>query len=211
MTAERRKDGLVGITSIGGYRFTTTGLLGASKVGTDEVARGFPAWATLPSYQDLATARRWHFFFAWLFVLNGLVYLTYSLISGHVRADLVPSPSGLRHIGRSLLDHLRLRFPQGDEARHYNVLQKLTYLLVVFLLLPLVVLAGLSMSPGLDALLHPLLDLFGGRQSARSVHFIAAAAILLFVVIHVVMVLISGFINNMRSMITGRYDIGEER
>lgn len=207
MTAVRGDDGLVGTTTVFGHGFTATGLLGVSKVAGNEVARAIPAWATLPSGQDLATARRWHFFFAWIFVLNGLAYLTYSLASGHVRRDLIPSRTGLRHIGRSLLDHMRLRFPKGQAARGYNVLQQLTYLTVVFVLLPLVVVAGLTMSPAIDALFHPLLTIFGGRQSARTVHFVAAAAIVLFVVIHIAMVLVSGVINNMRSMITGRFKI----
>lgn len=105
-----------------------------------------------------------------------------------------------------LLDHIRLRFPKGEEARRYNVLQQLTYLIVIFVLLPLIVIAGLTMSPGLDALFHPLTALFGGRQSARTIHFIAATAIVLFFVVHLVMVVVSGVFNNMRSMITGRYD-----
>ncbi|HWG03783.1 MAG TPA: cytochrome b/b6 domain-containing protein, partial [Beijerinckiaceae bacterium] len=170
-----------------------------------------PSWITVPSEQDLATGRRWHFFFAWIFVLNGLIYLVSGFIAGHFRRDLVPAPSGLAHIGRSLVDHLRLRFPRGEEARHYNVLQQITYLVVVFLLLPGMVIAGLTLSPGLDSLFHPLLELFGGRQTARSIHFLFATFIVLFTIIHVVMVLVSGVFNNLRSMITGRYDIGVER
>jgi len=157
MTAEFHANGFAGITTILEQRLITTGILGVSKLHGEDVERAFPSWATVPSGQDLATARRWHFFFAWLFVLNGLVYLGYGLASGHVRRDLLPSFSGLCRIGKSLVDHIRLRFPQGDEARHYNVLQQLTYLIVIFFLLPVIVLAGLAMSPGLDALFHWLL------------------------------------------------------
>jgi thiosulfate reductase cytochrome b subunit len=208
IAADRRDD--VGIVTILGQRFTTTGVLGVSKAGGEQVVRAFPSWATLPSGQDLATARRWHFLFAWIFVLNGAVYLISSLASGHVRRDLLPSLAALGSLPRSLLDHIRLRFPRGEEARRYNVVQQLTYLAVIFGLLPIAVVTGLAMSPGLDALFHPMVDLLGGRQSARTVHFVAAAAIVMFVVVHVAMVLVSGVFNNMRSMITGRYDLGEE-
>ena len=170
-------------------------------------ARGFPSWITLPSYRDLATGRRWHFFFAWAFVLNGLAYLAYSLWSGHVRRDLVPSRPQLRNIGHDIVEHIRLRFPKGEEAKRYNVLQKLAYLAVIFVLLPLVVLTGLTMSPGIDAAFPFLVDVFGGRQSARTIHFLCATGIVLFVIVHVGMVLVSGVWNNMRSMITGRYRI----
>jgi thiosulfate reductase cytochrome b subunit len=209
MTAEPQGNGFAGITTILGHRLITTGILGVSKSEGEDVVRAFPSWATLPSGQDLAAGRRWHLFFAWIFALNGLVYLGYSLASGHVRRDLLPSFSSLRLLGRSLVDHIRLRFPRGDEARRYNVLQQLTYLLVIFFLLPVIVLAGLTMSPGLDALFHWLPDLFGGRQSARTMHFIAAFATVLFVLVHVAMVILSGVFNNIRSMITGHYNLGE--
>jgi len=210
VTAQERNARLVGVTTLAGTSFTTTGVFGVSKVAGADTPRAFPSWATLPADQDLATARRWHFVFAWLFVANGLAYLVYGLTSGHVRQDLLPSPRALRHIGQSLLSHVRLRFPRGEEARQYNVVQQLTYLAVIFILLPLVVVAGLTMSPALDALFHPLAWIFGGRQSARTVHFIAASFIVLFVILHVVMVILSGVYNNMRSMITGRFRLGSE-
>jgi thiosulfate reductase cytochrome b subunit len=201
---------LVGITNILGHWFNTTGVLGLSRDANGEPAeRGFPAWATLPGPQWLAMGRRWHFFFAWLFVINGAVYAAYTLLGGHLRRDLLPSGRDLAHIGRSLWDHLRLRFPKGEDAKRYNVLQKLAYLATVFVLGPLIILAGLTLSPRLDASFPVLLDVFGGRQSARSIHFLCAAALLSFVIIHLVMVLISGVWNNLRSMITGRYDIDE--
>jgi thiosulfate reductase cytochrome b subunit len=133
----------------------------------------------------------------------------YSAASRHLSRDLLPSKDELRHVGRSLWEHLRLHFPKGEEARRYNVIQKLTYLAVIFLLLPLVILAGLTMSPRLDAAFPVLLDLFGGRQSARTIHFIGATAIVAFVLVHLVMVVISGVWNNLRSMLTGRYAIEE--
>ncbi len=195
----------VGMTKIGSAFFETTGVLGFSG---NEV-RGFPAWATLPSYRSLADGRRWHFFFAWLFVLNGLVYLSAGLIGGHVRRDLLPARDQLtpRHLVREIADHARLKFPKGPAALRYNALQKLTYLAVIFGLLPVMVLTGLSMSPGMNAGLPWLPELFGGRQSARTIHFISAGLIVLFVLVHVVMVLVSGPVNSLRSMITGKFAI----
>ncbi len=211
MRAVERDDGsYAGRTTVGPWTFSTTGVLGLSGSGEDLESRGFPAWITLPSYRDLATGRRWHFFFAWLFVLNGLAYLAYGFWSGHVRRDLAPTRGELEHIGTSLSEHIRFRFPKGEEARRYNVLQKLAYLAVIFGLLPLVILSGLTMSPALDAAFPFLLDLFGGRQSARTVHFLCATGIVLFVLVHVLMVLVSGVWNNLRSMITGRYEIETE-
>jgi thiosulfate reductase cytochrome b subunit len=171
----------------------------------------FPWWLTLPSVQDLAAGRRWHFFFAWGFAINGAVYLLVSLLSGHLRRDLVPRRAELapRHLWHEIVAHARLRFPKGEEARRYNVLQKLSYLGVAVALLPLMVLTGLTMSPGMNAVAPFLLDLFGGRQSARAVHFITASLVVLFVLVHLAMVLLSGVWNNLRSMITGRYAIEE--
>jgi thiosulfate reductase cytochrome b subunit len=209
---EQREDGsYVGVVKVGGTAFETTGVLGLFKDANGELeGRAWPTWITLPSYRDLATGRRWHFFFAWLFVVNGLVYLGYSLASGHTWRDLAPSRDQLRHIGKSILEHARFRFPKGEEARHYNVLQKLAYLGIIFVVLPVTILAGLAMSPGLNAAFPITLDMFGGRQSARTIHFIGAWTIVLFVLVHVFMVLVSGVWNNLRSMITGRYAIEPE-
>ena len=205
MFAAERGGEAVGITKIGSTYVETTGVLGFSG---NEV-RGFPAWATLPGYRSLADGRRWHFAFAWLFVLNGLVYLSAGLIGGHVRRDLLPARDQLtpRHLAREIVDHARLRFPA---SRRYNVLQKLTYLAVIFVLLPMMVLTGLSMSPGMNAGFPWLPELFGGRQSARTLHFISAGLIVLFVLVHVAMVLASGPLNSLRAMITGKYAVAED-
>jgi thiosulfate reductase cytochrome b subunit len=185
----------------------------ASNFGSPFIAFGsgqsaaFPAWITLPGWQDLAQGRRWHFFFAWLFVLNGLAYVIYALASGRVRRVLVPTREQVRNIGHSILEHLRLRFPHGEQARQYNVLQKLTYLAVLFGLLPLMVITGLTMSPGMDARLHFLTAMFGGRQSARTIHFVTASAIVLFFLIHILAVLAAGPLTEMRSIVTGWFVI----
>ena len=212
MVAGEKAGQPVGVTILGGHMFPTTGLFGWSgKPGLAE-PRGFPAWATIPSYRDLADGRRWHFFFAWLFVINGLVYLAIGLINRHIARDLWPRGWQLRpaHVWREIVTHAQLKFPKGEAARSYNILQKGAYLAVIFVLLPLMVGTGLTMSPGFDAGAPWLLDVFGGRQSARSIHFICASLIVLFVVVHLVMVAASGTWNNIRSMITGRYAIEVE-
>ncbi len=174
------------------------------------IPRGLPHWATIPTHQDLAAGRLWHFFFAWLFLLNGLVYLVHGVLSGHFRRDFLPRWRQLREIGRTTFDHLRLRFPKGEESKEYNVLQKISYIGVV-ILLPLMLLTGLTMSPGVDSAAPALLDVFGGRQSARSLHFIFAWGIVAFVAIHLIAILAAGPINEIRSMITGRYVVEPER
>lgn len=181
----------------------------ASRFGHSLLAIHFPAWATLPSGQWLAMGRRWHFFFAWLFVANGVLAAVLALVGGHFRRDLVPSRDDLHQVGHSISAHIRLRFPKGEAAKRYNVLQKLAYVAVVCVLCPLIIAAGLAMSPRIDAGYPWLPELFGGRQSARTVHFICAFSLLAFAMVHVVMVVVSGVWNNMRSMITGWYDIGE--
>jgi thiosulfate reductase cytochrome b subunit len=206
-------DTIKGVTRIGSLSLNTTGVLGASTEDGELSPRAFPAWITIPSYQDLATGRRWHFFFAWFFVINGLVYLLYGLIGRHFRRDIVPTKDQLTpgHLAQEIADHARLRFPKGEKARHYNSLQKLTYMAIIFIILPLMVLTGLTMSPGFNAIFPWLLDVFGGRQSARTLHFIAASLIVIFVIVHIVMVLVSGVWNNLRSMITGYYALKFEQ
>lgn len=199
---------LVGTTRIGRHVFTTTGVLGVSK-GTDGTpdVRGFPSWLTVPGPAWLAMGRRWHFFFAWVFVLNGLCYIGYSLARRHLQRDLWPTLGDWRGIGRSILDHIRFRHPHGEAALRYNILQRLAYLIVIFAFGVGIVLMGLAMSPRLDAVLSPLVEAVGGRQSARTIHFIIAWAFVAFVLIHVFEVLISGVVNQLRGMITGYYKV----
>lgn len=196
-----------GMTRIGRHTFDTTGVLGASKVDGEWTSRGFPAWATIPGPGWLAMGRRWHFFFAWLFVANGIAYVGWSIATRHLARDLVPTRRDWRGIGRSIVDHLRLRHPQGDEALRYNVLQRLAYLVVIFVFGGGIVLMGLAMSPRMDAVLHGLVDLVGGRQSARTIHFVIAMGFVAFVLIHVAEVFLSGPINQLRGMLTGWYRV----
>jgi thiosulfate reductase cytochrome b subunit len=195
--AEETREGLRGHTEILGVKLDTTGLLGVS----DDEARAFPAWATIPSNQDLSSGRIVHFFFAWLLLATLLLWALASLLNGHVR-QLIPTPDDIRDIPRDVADHARGRFHHG---RNYSILQKLAYASVLFVLFPLIVLTGLTMSPAMNAALPWLIDLFGGRQTARTIHFIAMALLVGFFVIHMAMVLLAGPLNELRSMVTGWY------
>lgn len=139
-----------GITQVGPWHFDTTGVLGWSKQQGEYVARGWPSWITIPSFQDLADARHWHFLFAWLLVLNGLAYLVWGLLSRHLLKDIVPTVGDIRALPRSLLDHIRFRHPTGEAAKRYNPLQRLAYVGVIVLIATMVA-TGLTMSPGFDA------------------------------------------------------------
>jgi len=212
MTATQQADGsLRGITQIGSRQFDTTGVFGVSNVDGAPGARGFPSWATIPGPQWLAMGRLYHFFFAWLFAANGVLFAVWAFGSGHFARDLLPRRQDIAHLPREIVDHARLKFAHGEAAKRYNALQKLTYFLVIFGLGPLVVLTGLTMSPTLDAAFPFLPAIFGGRQTARTIHFLCAFSFFGFFVIHIVMVILSGTWNNLRSMITGRYAIEEER
>lgn len=190
-------DALRGVTRIFGAEFDTTGFLGVS--GGD--ARAIPAALTIPSYQSLATGRVIHFFFAWVLVGTLTVWLAASALNGHLR-QLVPTLADLRALPRDLVDHARLRFHHGAD---YNVLQKLAYASVLFVALPLMILTGLSMSPGFNAAAPWVLDLFQGRQTARTIHFLTMLALLGFFTVHMAMILLAGPLNEMRSIVTGWY------
>lgn len=209
MTAAEGDDELKGYTFIGRHRFDTTGLFGASDVNGIREARGFPAWATLPGPQWLAMGRLWHFAAAWLFAINGLLFASWAVWRGHLRRDLLPTRADLKALPHAIANHLRLVFPKGDAALHYNPLQKLSYFAVIFGLGPLVLLTGLTMSPTMNAAFPELLWLFGGRQTARTIHFLCAFSFLAFFIVHIVMVVLSGAWTNVRSMITGRAVIEE--
>ena len=200
--------GNTGFVEFAGFRVETTGVLGIWTDSEGEVKRrAFPHWATIPSSYDLQAARRWHFTFAWILAVALTLYMLRSLWNGHVRKDLQIhkrewSP---RHIWHDIREHAHLRFPTGEDARHYNILQKISYIGVIFILLPLIIFTGLTMSPAMNAGWPWLLDLFGGRQSARSLHFIAAFLLVAFFFVHIAMVILAGPVNEVRSMITGKY------
>jgi thiosulfate reductase cytochrome b subunit len=163
---------------------------------------GFPSWLTLPSTQDLATGRVIHFFFAWIFVATLVVWLITSLLNRHLRKDLLPNAKDAQNFMPDIRDHLRLKL---HHTVRYSPLQKLAYVGVLFVLFPLIILTGLSMSPGMNAVLPWLPEFFGGRQSARTIHFIVMAMLVGFFIVHMAMIILAGPLNEIRSIITGRY------
>lgn len=200
--AENTPDGPRGYTTIFGNKFDTTGVLGMSGPEARPQFIGFPGWATIPSFRDLATGRVVHFFFAWIFVGTLAVWLITSLANRHLWRDIILKPRDLRELPGDIVAHLRFRFTHG---RRYSPIQKLTYFVVLVILFPLIILTGLTMSPGMNAAWPWLLDIFGGRQSARTLHFVVMALLVLFFLVHVIMVVLAGPINELRSMITGYY------
>ncbi|MDT0508212.1 cytochrome b/b6 domain-containing protein [Novosphingobium sp. MMS21-SN21R] len=201
--------GQEGYLYLAGLEIPTTGFLG----WTEHSIRAFPPLVTIPSYYSLAEGRQWHFFFAWVLVVSLIAFVIYSIFSKHLSRDLAlkREERGLSHLWVDIKSHARLRFPTGEAARSYNALQKIAYLSVIFVLIPLVVLTGMTMSPTLNAAFPFLLDVFGGRQSARSIHFLCAAGLCAFIFIHLLMVVLAGPINELRSMITGWYRLPAPR
>ena len=171
------------------------------------ISGGVPWQFTLPGMRDLGTGRNWHFFFAWALVLNGVVYLAFNIFNRHFQRDILPKTDELKpaHLWEEVVHHAQFKRITGAAAKNYNTLQKLAYVAVIFVLFPLIILTGLTMSPGFNAIAPILLDIFGGRQSARSLHFIAANLLVAFLVIHLIEVVVAGAWNEIRSMITGKF------
>jgi thiosulfate reductase cytochrome b subunit len=179
-------------------------------------ALGASALLELPlpvNTEQTGWGRNLHFLAAWILVIAGGVYLAIGFLGGHVRRDLLPARDQLRsdHLAREFGDHLALRPARGAQARRYNALQKVAYLAVIFLLFPVMVLTGLTMSPGVTTAFPELFTLFGGRHSARTIHFFAGSLLVLFLVVHVAQVFVGGAWNLTRSMITGRYALPPEK
>ncbi len=201
--AERAEGGrIIGVTTVFGHRFDTTGFLGASGDPQNPAIRAIPSWATIPSHYDLATGRVVHFFFAWMLVATMLAWFVASLSNGHLWRDILPKGRDVKNLPRDIADHARFRFHHG---RSYNVLQKFAYGGLLIIVIPLIIATGLTMSPGVDASWPWLLDVFGGRQTARTIHFICMVLIVLFFVVHIAMVLAAGPVNELRSIVTGWY------
>ncbi len=163
---------------------------------------GFPTWATIPSNQDLATGRVMHFFFAWILVVTLLAWLIASLRNRHIKKDLLPTAKDAQNFTADIKDHLKLNLVH---TVRYSPLQKLAYGGVLFVLFPLIILTGLCMSPGMNAALPWLPELFGGRQTARTIHFGVMVLFAAFFVVHIAMILLAGPTNELRSIITGKY------
>jgi thiosulfate reductase cytochrome b subunit len=157
-------------------------------------------------------SRYLHFQAAWIAVLTGLLYSISLLVTGHLRKDLLPRKGDLswRVLSREIVDHLRFKRPSGADAWSYNVLQRLTYLFVVFVLFPLIIWSGLAMSLAFVSAFPWSVTLLGGQQSARTIHFFVTLALVLFLLIHIVMVWFAGFRSRMRAMITGRAGTDKE-
>ena len=203
-----------GFAKLGAIEVPTTGVLGVWRDKAGAVQhRAFPHWATIPSGYNLADARIWHLAFAWLIAAALLLFMIVSLLNRHFRRDLTIARDEIRpaNVWTDIKDHARLRFPTGEAALRYNILQKISYAGVIFILLPLIILTGLTMSPAMTSGWSWLIDLFGGRQSARSLHFLAMAGLVGFIFVHLLMVVLAGPINEVRSMITGRYRLPRER
>lgn len=201
----RERSGEVrGLTTVLGLSVDTTGVLGVSGPEQERAYRAFPAWLTVPSYQDLATGRVVHFFFAWMFAVVYSIWLVASAINGHLRRDILPALADIRALPATFIAHLQFRF---EHHGRYNSLQKLSYGIVLLVFFPLMIATGLTMSPGMDAGWPWLVQLFGGRQSARTIHFVMMLLLVGFFTVHIAMVFAAGPINEMRSMITGRYRI----
>jgi thiosulfate reductase cytochrome b subunit len=151
-------------------------------------------------------SRYLHFQAAWVAVATGLLYVLWGIFKGHFRKNLVPAPAEMtsKHLGASIWEHLRFARPGKSEAWSYNVLQRLTYLLVIFVLFPLMIWTGLAMSFGFDAAFPLAVRLLGGHQTARSLHFLVTILLVAFLLVHVVMIVVAGFRARMRAMITGR-------
>ena len=203
--------GPMGQAKLFGQIFDTTGVLGMSVSADQPAFAAFPGWATIPSYRDLATGRVVHFFFAWILVGTLAIWLINALFTGHLWRDIILKPRDIRGLPRDIWDHVRLRFTHG---KSYTPLQKFAYFGVFVVAFPLIIATGLTMSPNFDATLPWLPELFGGRQTARTIHFITMLAFVLFFVVHIIMVVLANPINELRSMITGYYrtntDHGEE-
>jgi len=198
----------VGTTTVFGRTFTTTGWLGWTDDGMgSQGARAFPGWITIPAYQDLADGRRWHFFFAWVASVCWLAWLVSSALKGNL-AEMILRPSDIPKLWPMQAYYLKLRKEPPPHGT-YNPLQKAAYTSIGLVITPLVVLTGLALSPGIDAIAAPLTWVFGGRQFARLWHFAGMLLLIGFFVVHTFQVATQGLINQMRSMVTGWYRLGE--
>ena len=178
--------------------------------------RGYPAafrlsdwglsWDEAGALGDRRWGRNSHFTVAWVFLINGLVYVGWNLYSRHFHHRMLPARDELTtaHVQAELRDQFRRRPGRRPSHGSYRTLQKTSYLILIFVFVPLMILTGIAQSPGFTAALPALLDMFGGRQSARTLHTIGTAVLVLFVVVHVLEVAAAGFVNAVRSMITGK-------
>ena len=178
--------------------------------------RGYPAifrlsdlglsWEAAGALGDRRWGRNYHFTFAWVFLLNGLVYVGWNLYTTHFRKRMLPARDELTvaQVRTELRDHFRRRPRRHTISDTYGTLQKVSYLLMIFVFVPFMILTGVAQSPGYTAAMPVLLDMFGGRQSARTLHTIGTVLLVLFVAVHLLEIAAAGFVNQVRSMITGK-------
>ncbi len=195
-------DGTVPQVRVFGHVFDQAGYHGTAERLPRSNYTAVPSWLTIPSYHDLGAGRVVHFFFAWILVGTLAIWLINAISTGHLWRDIILKPRDIRGLPKDILDHIRLRFTHG---RSYTPLQKVAYFGVFVVAFPLIILTGLTMSPGMDAAWPWLTELFGGRQTARTIHFLTMCSFVLFFVVHIIMVVLAGPINELRSMITGYY------
>ncbi|MEO5494826.1 MAG: cytochrome b/b6 domain-containing protein [Sphingomonas sp.] len=179
-----------------------------------------PAWLnqlldlmTIPAGYNLALSRRWHLAFALVLGFGLLGFMIVSLINHHFRRDLRVRAKEVapKHLLDDAIAHTKFDFHNHDDPAAYNTLQKLSYVATIFVLIPVMILTGLAMSPAMDAAWPWLIDIFGGRQSARSIHFIAMVLLVGFIIVHLALVILAGPVGEVMSMITGRWKLPEER
>jgi len=158
-------------------------------------------------------SRYLHFQSAWLVVFTGFLYVIYSFFSGHLRKNLLPGAADLswRVFFSSIGDHLRFKRPAEEEAWSYNLLQRLSYLAVIFVLFPLIIWTGLAMSPAVASAFPSAVTSLGGQQSARTIHFFVTVLLFLFLLVHIMMICLAGLMSRMRAMITGHPVTDKER
>jgi Ni/Fe-hydrogenase b-type cytochrome subunit len=196
----------VGTTTIFGHTFITTHVFGFTDDGSgSESARAFPGSITLPAVQSLADGRLWHLFFGWALTLAIVWYIVAAAIRKDLR-EIVLRPSDLPKLLPMQLYYLKLR-PEPPQHGKYNPLQKAAYTLVLFVFIPLIILTGLALSPGVDAIFPPLTSVFGGRQFARTWHFVLMTILIAYFCVHMLLVLMNGPVNNVLAMITGWYKL----
>lgn len=199
-----------GLTISNAHRYLYWGDAGSQPDEAWLAVMRFPDWATIPGYYNLAAARDWHNLMAWPFAL-ALAFIWFAMLfNRHFQFDIATKRNEWRPsaIARDIREHLRLNFYYGAEetGSKYNFLQKAAYGIVYGIFLPMMVFTGLAISPGFEPAAPWLVDLLGGRQSARSLHFIFAFATIGFVVVHIVLVLLSGPAKHIRAMFTGHLE-----
>ena len=170
------------------------------------------SWEEADALGDRRWGRNYHYLFAWVFVINGIIYLGWNAWQKSFYRKIFPTREELSvsNFKAEFVRHLRFKSVDRKKAEHYNVLQKLSYLIVLFLLFPFMIISGFAQMPAFTAISPELIDLFGGRQTARTLHVVCTVLLTLFVIVHLVEVMVAGAVNQVRSMIIGKYEVPTE-